>query len=308
MLTTLNPILKKALRGNYAVGAFNVNDLEIMQAVMNGVVAERSPVILQTSEGAIEYAGMEELAALAHIAAKRHKIPTVFHLDHGKNRTLVKKAIKSGLYTSVMYDGSSLSLEENIKTTKEIVQLAHTKGMSVEAELGAIAGIEDFVSVSEKDANLTSPQQAEQFVKETNCDALAIAIGTSHGSHKFTGIAQLDFERLKNIRNVVKIPLVLHGASAVTPTWQARCKNLGCDLGDARGVDDKLIKRAVSLGINKVNIDTDLRLAFTIGIRSALKKDPEQIDPRKILKPAKDFMEEVVRHKVRLLGCAGKAR
>lgn len=308
MLTTLNPILKKALRGNYAVGAFNINDLEILQAVMHGVVAERSPVILQTSEGAIEYAGMEELAALAHIAAKRHKIPTVFHLDHGKNRKLVKQAIKSGLYTSVMYDGSSLPFKDNLKTTKEIVRLAHAKNMSVEAELGAIAGIEDFVSVSEKDAHLTNPEQATQFVKETKCDALAVAIGTSHGAHKYKGLAQLDFDRLKMIREVVRIPIVLHGASAVTPTWQKRCTKLGCELGDARGVDDKLIKRAVKLGVNKVNIDTDLRLAFTVGIRSALEKHPEQIDPRKILAPAKDFMEQVVRHKVRLLGCAGKAR
>ncbi len=306
MLTTLAKVLARAHRGHYAVGAFNVNNLEIIQAVMAAAETERAPVILQTSEGAIEYAGMDELAALAHLAAKKSKRPVVFHLDHGKNEALVVKAIKSGLYTSVMFDGSSLPFEQNVRHTKAIVKMAHARGVSVEAELGAIAGIEDFVSVAEQDAHLTNPTQAAAFVKQTGCDALAIAIGTSHGAYKFKGSSTLDIPRLQKIAKAVRVPLVLHGASGVPTAIKALCTKYGCDIKDAKGVSDRAISQAVTHGINKVNIDTDLRIAFDAGVRKFLAENPRVIDPRKILGPAKELITKVVRQKMQLLGCSGK--
>ncbi|KKU73434.1 MAG: Fructose-1,6-bisphosphate aldolase, class II [Parcubacteria group bacterium GW2011_GWA2_47_26] len=307
MLTTLKSVLAKANRENYAVGAFNINDLEILQAVMDAAIAEKAPVILQTSAGAIEYAGMEELAALVHIEVKKTRVPVVFHLDHGKNIALVKQAIKSGYYTSAMYDGSALPFKDNVRTTKEIVKLAHAKNISVEAELGAIAGIEDFVSVKEREACFTDSTQAAEFVRETHCDALAIAIGTAHGAYKFKGAPRLDLERLKKIKTAVKIPLVLHGASGVPQKLKQHCLRHGCKIREARGISDALIKKAVKFGINKINIDTDLRLAFTVGVRHKLKESPETIDPRKILGEAKKVITQVAREKIRLLGCAQKA-
>ena len=306
MLTTLTNVLKKANRQNYAVGAFNINNLEILQAVMDAAEAERAPVVISTSEGAIKYAGMEELGTLVHLAAKRSKRPVVFHLDHGKNYDLVVRAIKSGFYTSVMFDGSSLPYKENLKLTKRLVTMAHRRGISVEAELGAIAGIEDFVSVEEKDAHLTDPEQALEFVQRTGCDALAVAIGTSHGAYKFGGDSQLDFKRLTTIKDLVKVPLVLHGASGIPSTIKNQCIKYGCKIEKAKGVSDAHIRRAVKLGINKVNIDSDLRIAFDAGVRKFLHEQPEVFDPRKILGPAKELMTKVVRQKMRMLGCAGK--
>ena len=304
MLTPLHTVLKKALKHSYAVGAFNVNNLEMIQAVMEAAEAEKAPVILSTSEGAIEYAGMEELAALVHLAAKKTRIPVVFHLDHGKNRDLVVRAIKSGLYTSVMFDASALPYKENVRLTKKIVALAHPKGISVEAELGAIAGIEDFVSVKERDAHLTDPQQAVHFVKETGCDALAIAIGTSHGAYKFTKDSHLDYTRLSLIKKKISVPLVLHGASGIPSSIKHLCTKYGCHIEKAKGVSDASIKKAVSLGINKINVDTDLRIAFDSGIREYLAHNPEIFDPRKILTPAKELITKVVRQKMRLFGCS----
>ncbi len=306
MLVSLKDLLTKASRGHYAVGAFNVNNLETIQAIMDAADAERAPVILSTSEGAIDYAGMEELASLAHIAARRTKRPVVFHLDHGKNYDLVVEAIASGWYTSVMYDGSSLPLTENIKRTTQIVKLAHKKKISVEAELGAIAGIEDFVSVEDRDAHLTDPEQAAEFVKKTGCDALAIAIGTKHGAFKFTGESRLDFGRLKEIAERVSVPLVLHGASGVPANIKKICTTYGCEISSAKGVSDSAVRKAVMLGVCKVNVDTDLRLAFDAGIRKFLKERPEVIDPREILKPAKELMTKVVKQKMKMLGSSGK--
>jgi fructose-bisphosphate aldolase class II len=307
MLVPLKMVLDKAQRGRYAVGAFNVNNLETLQAVMAAADAECAPVIVQTSEGAISYAGMDELAALAHLAANRTRLPVVFHLDHGKNYDLVVEAVQSGYYTSVMYDGSSLPYEENMKTTKQIVKMAHTKKISVEAELGAIAGIEDFVSVEERDAHFTDPVQAADFVRKTGCDALAVAIGTSHGAFKFKHESKLDFTRLKKIAETVRVPLVLHGASGVPAAIKKQCTKYGCEIAAAKGVSDSSIKKAVGLGINKVNVDTDLRIAFDAGIRKFLHDKPQVIDPREILKPARELMTKVIRQKMRLLGCSGKA-
>ncbi len=306
MLQTLSYVLKKANKNNYAVGAFNINNLEILQAVINAAELEQSPVIIQTSEGALNYAGMDELGTLVHLAAKKTKLPVVFHLDHGKNYDLVVKAIKSGYYTSVMFDGSSLPYKENIRLTKKIVNLAHKKNISVEAELGAIAGIEDFVSVKEKDAHLTNPEQAIEFVEKTGCDALAIAIGTSHGAYKYKSASKLDFKRLQQIKESVKLPIVLHGASGIPANIKKICIKYGCDIKKAKGVSDANIKKAVKLGVNKINIDSDLRLAFDAGVRKFLKENPSEIDPRKILNPAKELITKVVRQKMQMLGCSNK--
>jgi fructose-bisphosphate aldolase class II len=306
MLTTLKHVLTNADRRHYAVGAFNINNLETLQAIMDAAEAERSPVILSTSEGAIDYAGMEELASLVHIAARKTKLPVVFHLDHGKNEALVVEAIKSGWYTSVMFDGSSLAFKENIRHTKRIVELAHKKKISVEAELGTIAGIEDFVSVEDRDVHLTDPAEAREFVKATGCDALAVAVGTKHGAYKFKGESKLDYERLKRIAEAVNVPLVLHGASGIPENIKRICTKYGCEISSAKGVSDASVKKAVTLGVRKVNVDTDLRLAFDAGIRKFLKERPEVIDPREILKPAKVLMTKVVRHKMKILGSSGK--
>ena len=312
MLTTLKKILEKANKGGYAVPAFNINTLEIVASVTAAAEELRSPVVLQTSEGAIEYAGMDYLATIVHTAAKKTPVPIVFHLDHGKNVSLVERAIKSGFYTSVMIDGSSNPYKENVRITKRIVALAHARGISVEAELGAIAGIEDFVSVEQRDAHLTNPEEAAMFVKETGCDALAVAIGTAHGAYKFKGETMLDIARLKKIKKLVKVPLVLHGASGVNPEWVAMLRNK-CEsihdcsrLAGAHGVADTVLRQAVKAGINKVNIDTDIRIAFTAGVRQALLDNPKEFDPRKILAPAKALMTDVAKHKIILLRSRGK--
>lgn len=314
MLIALAPVLERARRGTYAVGAFNINNLEIVLGVMAAAEKQRAPVILQTSEGAIAYAGMEYLAALAHTAAKNTRLPVVFHLDHGKNPAVVEQAIRSGFYTSVMIDGSHLPYKENVRVTKKIVGLAHRRGISVEAELGAIAGIEDFVSVAEQDAHLTNPSEAARFVTETGCDALAVAIGTAHGVFKFAGEPTLDIARLKKIRAAVRVPLVLHGASGVDAELRRELTDHCDDLSDcnrvkdARGVSDTLIKQAVAAGINKINIDSDLRLAFTAAVRRALISDTKTVDPRNIVGPAKAEIQGVVERKMRLFGCSQKVR
>lgn len=307
MLTSLSSVLTKAQRGRYAVGAFNINNLETLQAVMAAAQKEHSSVIVSTSEGAIDYAGMDVLGALVHLAAKKTTVPVVFHLDHGKNFDLVIDAIKSGLYTSVMFDGSSLPYEENVDRTQELVALAHKRRMSVEAELGLIAGKEDFVSVKDHDAAMTSPMQATDFVKRTKCDALAVAIGTRHGAFKMKKESSLDFERLKQIAEVVSVPLVLHGASGVPARIKTQCTKYGCEIATAKGIPDAQIKKAISLGICKVNIDTDLRIAFDAGVRKFLKEKPEVIDPREILRPAKELMMRVVQYKMRLFSSSNKA-
>lgn len=304
MLINSLSLLKKARAGKYAVPAFNINDLEMLKAVVRAAEAERSPIIVQTSEGAIEYAGMEYLIAMVYVAAAG-KIPVVLHLDHGKNLDVIHRAIKSG-YTSVMFDGSALSYEDNVRCTKQVVKWAHPKKISVEAELGSIKGIEDLVNIAERDAVLTNPEQAVKFVKETSCDSLAVAIGTAHGAYKFKGITHLDLARLKEIAKRVKLPLVLHGASGVMEDVKELAETYGAKLGEARGVLDEDIKKAIPLGIAKINIDTDLRLAFTAGIRESVHDLPAVIDPRKFLEPASVLMTEVARYKMRLFKSHGK--
>lgn len=305
MLTTAKKVLVTARAKHYAVPAFNVNDMECLKAIMEAAVKMKSPIIVQTSEGAIEYAGMDYLIAMIRVAAKAH-VPVVMHVDHGKNVKLIQQAIRDG-YTSVMYDGSALPFAENVRNTKKVVAWAHAKGVSVEAEIGALAGIEDLVSVEEKDAKLTNPDEAVLFVKETNCDSLAIAIGTSHGAFKFKGKTHLDIDRLKIIASRIKLPIVLHGASGVLEDVKALAEHHGAKLGEARGVLDQDIVQAIQHGVAKVNIDTDLRLAFTAGIREAVDELPKVIDPRKLLEPANLLMREVAMRKMKLFGSAGRA-
>lgn len=298
------------MKEGYAVPAFNVNNMEAVQAVVRAAVAEKSPVIIQTSEGALEYAGIEMLAAMVHTESELHpEIPIALHLDHGKNIDVVKKVIKSGLYTSVMYDGSSHPFKENIRTTKEIVKLVHSKRshIQVEAELGAIPGQEDLVDVAKEDAFMTDPEKAEKFVEETGCDSLAISIGTVHGVYKYTHEAHLDFDRLREIKKRVNVPLVLHGASEIPDDLVKMARKFGAKLGGAKGVSNRLLSHAVELGINKVNIDSDLRIAFDAGVRKMIKEKPKVYDPRKILSIANELMEKEARDKMRLLGSSRKA-
>ncbi|MBI4457423.1 ketose-bisphosphate aldolase [Candidatus Uhrbacteria bacterium] len=311
MLTTTKKILAAADNGGYAVGAFNVNNLEILQAVVEAAVESRSPVILQTSEGAVEYAGMDYLLALMRVGAGA-KVPMAIHLDHGKDLALIKKAIDSG-YTSVMFDGSTLPYKKNVADTKKVVAWAGKKGVSVEAEIGAIKGVEDLVSVSEKEAFFTDPEEAARFAKETGCDALAVSVGTAHGARKFKGEQALDIARLEKIDGLVKAPLVLHGASGISPELVEKTRML-CDqledcarLEGSSGVPDAMIAAAIRAGIRKINIDSDLRIAFTAGVREAIVRDHKTIDPRKLLGPAKRMMKEVAKHKMELFGSSGKA-
>ncbi|MBT6955093.1 MAG: class II fructose-1,6-bisphosphate aldolase [Candidatus Jacksonbacteria bacterium] len=305
MLVSLTSVLKKAQSQHYAVGAFNVNNLEIAQAIIQAAEEEDSPIILQTSEGGVEYAGMDYLAAIINVAAQS-RVPVVFHLDHGKKLEVVKQALKSG-YSSVMYDGSSLPFDENVHRTRQVVRWAKNYGVSVEAELGAIPGIEDLVKVKETESFYTDPEEAAVFVKETGCNALAISIGTAHGIEKSKKAIALDFKRLENIKESISIPLVLHGASSVPQALIKEINTHGGKVKKARGIPDAQIKKAVSLGISKVNTDTDVRLAFTAAVRKELSTNAELYDPRKILGPARERMKKEIIRKIRILGSNGKA-
>ena len=305
MLVTSKELLKKAQREAYAVGAFNIQNLESLLAVVEAAVEEKSPVIAAVTPGAIKYGGLNYLAGLVKTAAEVSPVPMSLHLDHGEDVETVKKCLEAG-FTSVMIDGSHLPFEENISLTKHVVDLAHQKGVSVEGELGRLAGIEE-KTVAEREAVLTDPIEAEEFVRRTGVDALAVSIGTSHGAYKFKGEPKLDFERLKQIRERVDVPLVLHGASSV-PQWIIeKATKYGAELAGAKGIPEDHIRKAIALGVTKINIDTDLRLAFTATIREVLATSPKEFDPRKILGPAKEAMKEVVKAKMRLFGSSGKA-
>ena len=283
MLVTGKEILQHAHENGYAVGAFNVNNMEIVQAIIEAAEETQSPVILQASQGGLKYAGVEYIAALGKLAAEKASVPVALHLDHGTDFQQVMLCLRNG-FTSIMVDGSKYEFEENIEFTNKAVEVSHAVGVSVEAELGKIGGTEDDVTVAEKDATFTDPDEAEEFVKRTKVDSLAIAVGTAHGVYK--GEPELDFDRIKTIKERLKMPLVLHGSS---------------------GVAAEDIKKAVSLGINKINIDTDLRMAFANAVGDYVRENPEQIDPRKILGPAKEEMKEKVKEKMELFGSAGKA-
>jgi fructose-bisphosphate aldolase class II len=300
-------MFKKALKEGYAVGAFNVNNMEIVQAITEACKEEKAPLILQVSAGARKYAKHVYLIHLVKAAIEDTGLDIVLHLDHGEDFQICKACVDGG-FTSVMIDGSKHPLEENIQLTKEVVDYAHSKGVVVEAELGRLKGIEDNISVSEKEAILTDPDEAERFVKETRYDSLAVAIGTSHGAYKFKSEPKLYFERLEEIQErLPNYPLVLHGASSVLDDLVKICNEHGGKLPGAKGVPEEMISKAAKMNVCKVNIDTDLRLAMTATIRKEFDANPANFDPRNYLGPARDAIKEVVKHKVHVLGCAGRA-
>jgi len=299
-------ILKDANQRGYAVGAFNVNNLEMAQAIFWAAEDEHSPVILQCSENAAKYAGFDFLSNIVKVGASKAPVPVALHLDHGKSLEACITCIRHG-FTSVMIDGSHLPFEGNVTTTKQVVDIAHVVGVSVEAELGRLGGIEDSVAVDEKDAMLTDPQEAKQFIEQTGVDALAVAVGTSHGAYKFKGDAKLDLGRIKEIKRLTGAALVLHGASGVLPSLIEKANKYGAKLEGVRGVPEESIKEAISYGVNKINIDTDMRLAFTSAVREVLYTKPTDFDPRKVVGPARDSIREVVRGKMQLFGSSGKA-
>ena len=292
-------MFKKAYANHYAVGAFNINNMEIIQGVTEAAAEEKSPVILQVSAGARKYAKPAYLMALAKAACEDAGIDFALHLDHGDSFELCKDCIDNG-FSSVMIDGSKYSFEDNIALTKKVVEYAHAHGIVVEGELGKLAGIEDDVNVSDEDAMFTNPDEVEEFVSKTGVDSLAIAIGTSHGAYKFKGEPYLDFERLKEIHALIPdTPLVLHGASTVLPEFVELCNKYGGEIPGAQGVPEEMITEAAKYGICKVNIDTDLRLAMTASVRKYLVEHPEDFDPRKYLGPARDAIRGMVQHKIK---------
>jgi fructose-bisphosphate aldolase class II len=305
MLVTNKDLMIPARKNGYAIAAFNIQNLESIKAVVEAATEEKSPAIMQITPSVIKYAGLEYITALAKTATQIAPVPIAIHLDHGEDFDTSAKCVNAG-FSSVMIDGSFLSFNENVAVTKHVVDIAHSKGVSVEAELGKLAGVEER-SVEEREAILTDPQSAVEFVEKTGVDTLAVAIGTSHGAYKFKSQAKIDLERLKIISQKISIPLVLHGASSV-PTWIVeKAMKYGAALEGAKGVSEDQLQQAIKLGIAKINIDTDLRLAFTATVREVLTNSPKEFDPRKILGPAKDAMKEVAKGKMRLFGSSGKA-
>ena len=298
-LVTTKEMFAKALKSDYAVGAFNVNNMEIIQGIVEAAQEENAPLILQVSAGARKYAKPAYLLKLVEAAILDTGLDIALHLDHGEDFEICKKCVDDG-FTSVMIDGSKHPFEENIRITQEVVEYAHAHGVSVEAELGKLAGIEDNINVDAKNATFTVPEEAAEFVAKTGVDSLAIAIGTSHGAYKFKGDPYLDFERLKEIHKLIPdTPLVLHGASTVLPEFVAKCNEYGGDIPGAQGVPEDMIKTAAKYGVCKVNIDTDLRLAMTAEIRKYMVEHPADFDPRKYLGPARDAIKRMVQHKIK---------
>ena len=305
MLVTGSDILVPAREGKYGVGSFNTNNMEITQAIIGTAERLRSPVMVQISEGALKYGG-KDLVNITIDMASRATVPVAIHLDHGSSYESALKAIRLG-FTSVMIDASHHPFEENAHETRRVVEAAHAMGVTVEAEIGRLGGIEEHIVVSEEDAFLTNPEEAQRFVEATNCDYLAIAIGTSHGAYKGKGRPFIDHERIEKCATLLPIPLVAHGSSGVPPYIVERLRAAGGEIGEAHGIADEDLQRATQNGIAKVNVDTDLRLAMTVGIRESLQKNPKEFDPRKILGPARELMAEMVELKMRVLGSVGKA-
>lgn len=298
-LVTTKEMFAKALNDDYAIGAFNVNNMEIIQGIVEAGQQENAPLILQVSAGARKYARPAYLRKLVEAAIEDTGCDVALHLDHGEDFEICKKCVDDG-FTSVMIDGSKYDFEENIRITKEVVDYAHAHGVVVEAELGKLAGIEDAVNVATKDATFTDPAQAKEFVERTGVDSLAVAIGTSHGAYKFKGEPKLDFERLKAIHEAIPdTPLVLHGASTVVKEFVDKCNEYGGDIPGAQGVPEDMITIAAKYGVCKVNIDTDLRLAMTAEVRKYLVENPTVFDPRKYLGAGRTAIKDMVAHKLR---------
>lgn len=302
-LVTTKNMFEKAFKGNYAIGAFNINDMEIVQGIVDGCKAKNSAVILQVSSGAMKYMRPEYLKALVDAAVEESGLDIALHLDHGDSLELVKKCIEVG-FTSVMFDGSHYDYEENVRLTKEVVDYAHERGVVVEAELGKLAGVEDEVKVAAHEATYTDPDQAVDFVKRTGVDSLAIAIGTSHGAYKFKGEAKLDFDRLQTITAKLEAagfknyPIVLHGASSVDPKFVEMCNENGGQINGAKGVPVEMLRKASSMAVCKINMDTDIRLAMTGSIRKYMAENPSQFDPRKYLGEARKNIQALVEAKI----------
>ena len=306
-LVTSQEMFKKAYEGKYAVGAFNVNNMEIIQGIVEAAKQENAPLILQVSAGARKYANPIYLRKLVEAAIEDTGLDICLHLDHGEDFEICKQCVDDG-FTSVMIDGSKYPFEENIALTKRVVEYAHSKGVVVEAELGKLAGVEDAVKVNTKDATYTDPDEAVEFVERTGVDSLAIAIGTSHGAYKFKGDPTLDFERLETITNLLPdFPLVLHGSSSVPKEFVELCNKYGGQIPGAAGVPEEMLRRAAQLGVCKINIDTDLRLALTACIRQYFVELPSEFDPRKYLGPGRTAIKDMVAHKMKnVLGCSNK--
>jgi fructose-bisphosphate aldolase, class II len=282
-LVPMTEFLPRAKKEGFAVGQFNMNNLEFTQAIIEAAIEERSPVIFGASEGAIRYMGLNNVVALAKVAAEESGLPVALHLDHGSSFEVVMKCIRAG-FSSVMFDGSHYPFEENIRLTKKVVEAAHAVGVSVEGELGTIGGVEDDLNVSEEDATLAKPEEAIRFWEETKVDAMAIAVGTAHGMYK--GEPKIRFDIIEEVSKNIDAPIVLHGGS---------------------GVPDEAIKQAIAKGVGKINVNTENQVASTEVIRKVLGENPSMIDPRKYLGPARDAIKEVVKQKIRLFGSNGKA-
>lgn len=306
-LVTTTEMFKKAYEGGYAVGAFNVNNMEIIQGIVDAAKEEQSPLILQVSAGARKYAKPIYLVKLVEAALEDSGLPIALHLDHGDSFEICKDCVDNG-FTSVMIDASHHDFEENVRITKQVVEYAHAHGVVVEAELGRLAGVEDDVNVSDADARFTDPEQAAEFVALTGVDSLAIAIGTSHGAYKFKGEPYLDFNRLQKVGELLpNFPIVLHGASSVLPEFVQKCNEFGGDIPGAQGVPESMLRKAAEMAVCKINIDTDLRLAMTASVREVLAKKPSEFDPRKYLGPARDAIKGMVAHKIKnVLGSSHK--
>ncbi len=307
-LVTTKDMFNKAYEGGYAVGAFNVNNMEMIQGIVEAAKEERAPLILQVSSGARKYANPKYLKKLVEAAVEDSGLPIALHLDHGDSYDLCKASVDDG-FTSVMIDASHHSFAENIKITSEVVKYAHDHGVVVEAELGRLAGIEDDVNVSAENACYTDPDQVEEFVTKTGVDSLAIAIGTSHGAFKFKGEAKLRFDILEEVgKRLPKFPIVLHGASSVIPEYVDIINQYGGTMPGAKGVPEDMLRKAASMAVCKINIDSDLRLAFTAAIRKHFAENPAHFDPRQYLGPARELIKQCVKHKlVNVLGCNNKA-
>jgi len=304
-LVPLKDVYADANKKRYAIGQFNVNNLEFLQAVLEVAEEKKSPVIVAASSSAIKYAGLDYLMAMVRTGAEKIAAPVALHLDHGADLEQVVMCVDAG-FTSVMIDGSHGTLDENIKITRAAADYAHRRGVTVEAELGRLGGIEDDVNVDDREAFLTDPDEAEKFVHESDCDALAVAVGTSHGAYKFKAEAKLDIDRIAVIKKRLGIPLVLHGASGVPKELLDKLVKFGGEMPGAKGVPDEAYKKAIAAGINKINIDTDLRMAFVGAMRQVLVEQPKVFDPRKILGPARQAVKDIVRQKVELFGSAGR--
>ncbi len=309
-LVTTTKMFKDAYEGGYAVGAFNVNNMEIIQGIVAAGKKLNAPLILQVSKGARAYANHLYLVKLVEAAVEESGLPIALHLDHGPDFETCKACIDGG-FTSVMIDGSSLPYEENVALTKKVVDYAHAHGVVVEGELGQLAGVEDEVNVNAEDASYTNPDQVEDFVKRTGVDSLAIAIGTSHGAYKFKPgqKPQLRFDILEEVsKRLPGFPIVLHGASSVIPEFVEEINKYGGNMPDAIGIPEDMLRQAATMAVCKINIDSDLRLAMTAAIRNHLGEHPSDFDPRQYLRPARDAIEGMVEHKINtVLGCAGKA-